>query len=82
MMDLSPKIQFQQHRKEEATAWTEIINSPVTKSAITYSFAELGYRGTTPEELVGAKKFIAILSRISSIEEVKELPKKELTSYA
>lgn len=79
-IELSPKKQFQNQFKEAAEQFANLIQQPALKVALTFAFAQLGHGPVTPEELMGAKKFIVIFTNLSDVQEDKELPKRELTA--
>lgn len=80
MIDLSPKNQFQKLRKDDFEAFAKILPEPFMRTALTYAFAEMGQGGITPEELNGAKRFIAIFVTITDPVENQKMPSRTLMS--
>jgi hypothetical protein len=80
MIEISPRKQFLRNA-EETHKFNELMADPVVAKALTYAFAEFGQSGITPDEFIGAKKFIMLLSRFGTIDETPKLPEKTLQSF-
>jgi hypothetical protein len=81
MIDLSPRKQFQDLRKDDASAFAGMIAQPAVRTALTYALAQLTHQAVTTEELNGAKKFIIVFASLHEDKEQKPLPAKTLQHF-
>lgn len=78
-VELNPKVHFKTLAPEHHKVFLDLIANPSIRMGLTMSMAFLAGTNATPEQLEGARRFMAILTTIAD-EDVapREMPPKSL----